>query len=72
MDFYYQHNNKNRFSGTPSATAIRPSSESFSLAPALEYNWSANIGLIGGVWFTVGGRNTSRFVSGVLAFNVYI
>lgn len=79
MDFYYQHNNKNRFSGNPGMTSLgdaavvtRPSAESFSLAPALEYNWSANIGLIGGVWFTVGGRNTSRFVSGVLAFNVYI
>jgi hypothetical protein len=79
MDVYYQHNNKNRFSGntgiTPfgiPAVVTSPSSESFSLAPAIEYNWSANIGLIGGVWFTVGGRNSSQFISGVLAFNLYI
>jgi len=48
-----------------------PSSNQLSLAPALEYNWSPNLGIIGGVWFTVAGRNASRFISGVIAFNYY-
>ena len=41
------------------------------LAPALEYNFNANVGLIGGVWFPVAGKNTSNFMSYVLALNAY-
>ncbi len=77
-DFYYQHNNKNRFSGDtgfiePGIAAVMtsPSSDQFSLAPAIEYNWSENIGIIGGVWFSFAGRNSSRFVTGVIALNIY-
>ena len=74
MDIYYQHTNKTRFSGNPGllAQVASPSSEQFSLAPALEYNWNANIGLIAGVWFTVAGRNSAQFTSGVIALNIYI
>ncbi len=43
----------------------------YSLAPALEYNWSDNLGLIGGVWFTFAGKNSSHFTSGVIALNYY-
>jgi hypothetical protein len=76
-DVQYLHLNKTRFKGhkgstdgTPN-TVGGPSSESFSLAPAIEYNWSNNYGIIAGVWFTVGGRNTLDFASGVVAFNIY-
>jgi hypothetical protein len=48
-----------------------PSSSQYSLAPAIEYNWSQNIGLIGGVWFTVAGQNISQFNSIVIALNYY-
>ncbi len=42
----------------------------FSLAPALEYNFSANLGVIGGVWFPVG--NTSGgFTAYTLAINYF-
>ncbi len=41
------------------------------LAPALEYNFNANIGLIGGVWFPVSGKNTSYFRTYVLALNAF-
>jgi hypothetical protein len=76
-DVLYQHGNRTRFSGNPGSThgikAARgsPSSEQFSLAPAIEYNWSQNIGLIGGVWFTFAGRNSFRTTSGVLSLNMY-
>ncbi len=78
LDVQYQHVNRNRFSGvngvlrdgTP-ATSAAPSSEMFSLAPAIEYNWSEMWGLIAGVWFSVAGRNTSAFASGVVALNYY-
>lgn len=37
-----------------------------SLAPAIEYNFSENIGIIGGCWFTVEGANTPYFFSSVI------
>jgi hypothetical protein len=42
-----------------------PSSELFSLAPALEYNFSDALGLSCGCWFSVLGRNAADFISGV-------
>lgn len=42
-----------------------------SLAPAIEYNFSPNFGIIGGSWFSIRGKNTVRFVSYVIAFNFY-
>lgn len=41
------------------------------LAPALEYNFNENIGLIGGVWFPLSGKNTSHYMAYVLALNAY-
>lgn len=43
----------------------------YSIAPAIEYNWSANWGVIGGAWLTVAGRNSPQFISAVLALNYY-
>lgn len=71
MDTLYSHNNKTRFSGKTTDSMTSPSSEQFSLAPALEYNFNNNIGLIGGVWFTIAGRNSAQFTSGALSLNVY-
>lgn len=42
----------------------------FSVAPALEYNWSKNCGLIFGVWFTLAAHQDQSFTSGVLTFNL--
>jgi hypothetical protein len=76
-DIQYQHRNKARFkgqkgntNGTPNAVG-GPSTESWSLAPAIEYNWSVDYGIIAGVWFTVAGRNSAEFATGVIAFNIY-
>lgn len=43
----------------------------YSLAPAIEYNWSANLGIIAGGWFTIAGKNSSVFSGGVIALNYY-
>lgn len=48
-----------------------PSQDLFSLAPAIEYNYSANFGILGGVWFSVIGRNTDAFVSPMFSL-VYV
>ncbi len=71
MDLLGIWNLKTRFKGTSTAPMTSPSTTQFSLAPALEYNWSANLGVIFGCWFTVAGRNSSQFTSGVLAVNYY-
>ena len=46
-----------------------PHSIQFSIAPALEYNWSQQMGVIAGAWMTVAGLNSTKFYSGVIAFN---
>lgn len=55
----------------PPAVVGTPSFNQISIAPALEYNWNANLGIIGGAWFTVAGRNTADFFQWVIAFNLY-
>jgi len=57
--------------GGPGVTIGSGNYNSTALAPALEYNFTDSIGLIGGVWFPVSGRNTSHFMTYVLALNAY-
>lgn len=78
VDFYYSYTTSSSFRGTagllPSglpAPNASSSAASFSIAPALEYNFNSHIGIIGGAWFTVTGENSVDFVSGVAAINIY-
>jgi hypothetical protein len=72
IDFQYQHNNKTRFSGKSGGTALKtPSSELVAIAPAIEYNWSANVGVIFGPYFPITGRNTGDFFQWIFAINIY-
>lgn len=48
-----------------------PTQVQFSFAPAIEYNFSQSLGIIAGPWFTVAGKNSFRFISGVIALNYY-
>lgn len=45
------------------------SSDAFGLAPAIEYNWKSNLGILLGVRFIPIGRNTSTTISPALAIN---
>lgn len=79
FDFFFKQKNRNRYKGNPGTsvhgqklTLAFPSTDSISLAPALEYNFTDRIGLISGCWFSVCGRNTVRFVNTVVALNIYI
>ncbi len=54
--------------GIPMASETK-ASFLFTLAPAIEYNWSENLGLIAGPWFTVVGKNSPRFVSAIIALS---
>jgi hypothetical protein len=50
----------------------RPSEEQITLAPAIEYNFNEQLGIIAGAWLTVDGRNTTKFTSAVIAVNYYV
>jgi len=77
LDVLYVHSNHTRFKGHKGDTdgvpnsVGGPSSEQLSLAPAIEYNWNANCGIIAGVWFSIAGRNTAEFINGIVAINIY-
>ncbi|MCI0381899.1 MAG: hypothetical protein L0207_02465 [Chlamydiae bacterium] len=74
-DFVYTYSWKSTFSGNPGISPLgllaangAPSSDQFSIAPAIEYNVSEKGGFIGGVWFTLTGRNSSNFIALVLSY----
>jgi hypothetical protein len=79
-DFLWQHNNKITFKGKPGdllflgsripATNGLPSLDMFSIAPAFEYNFNANVGVIGGVWWSLTGRNSPAFITPTFALNI--
>ncbi len=71
LDIDQQYSRKDRFKGKSHSKVGDPLSEQLSLAPAIEYNFNAKYGLLGGAWFTVLGRNSSDFLSYVIAFNYY-
>lgn len=41
------------------------------LAPAIEYNFNENLGIIAGVWFTITGPHAAEFTSNTIAINYY-
>ncbi len=76
LDVQHIYTQKTRFKGYEGITAFgspaiigAPSSNQLSLAPAIEYNFNESVGIIGGVWFSIAGRNATDFVSAVLALN---
>lgn len=78
LDIDYLYYNRTRFSGEKGhlttgeiAFTSFTSINQISLAPAIEYNFSTNLGIIAGSWFTVAGRNALRFASGIIALNYY-
>lgn len=79
MEGYITHGDASRFDGdieignlgSPTAKIGNGNYSQTGLAPAIEYNFNGNVGLIGGVWFPVQGSNTSHFMTYVLALNAY-
>ena len=78
LDIQYVCDAKQTFKGNSGiqrdnqpANLNKSSSNQLSLAPAIEYNFNAHIGIVGGVWFSVFGKNSQDFVSGVIALNIY-
>ncbi|HEV7714649.1 MAG TPA: hypothetical protein VGO53_03585 [Steroidobacteraceae bacterium] len=84
MDATYEHSGNTRVSGSnlplsggplpaPGTVDIERnfgSSETFSLAPAVEYNFNGNVGVILGAKVTLSGRNSSALVVPAVAVNI--
>jgi hypothetical protein len=79
LDVIYQHDSDTRVhgfavepvSGNPQRVdAHSGSSWQFGVAPAVEYNWNANVGVIVGARWIAAGRNTSASVTPVAAINL--
>ena len=77
LDLVYNCSNSTSFNGNPGTTtpggatpasSTGPFNDQFSLAPAIEYNFNENMGILWGVWFTVYGRNAPNFVSGIFSW----
>lgn len=77
LDFVYTYTESTKFHGNPGvldngtpATVGSGYSDQMSLAPAIEYNFNENVGLIAGAWFTVYGRNSLNFGAAVISVSV--
>lgn len=74
MDVVYKYAAGFALDGTDASNALvhtpRQTRKTTSLAPALEYNLSGNIGIIAGVDFSVAGRNSSSYFAPQLAVSV--
>jgi Putative MetA-pathway of phenol degradation len=80
LDLVYEHRANTRVRGTlpPSpGAAERPawqtdsgSAYSLTVAPAIEYNWTSRLGVLGGVSIIAAGRNASASVTPALAVNM--
>lgn len=78
LDLDYVHAGKITFKGFPGinsdgslAAIASPSADLFSLAPGIEYNFNENIGIIGAIWFSFAGRNSTAFYAPSIALNLY-
>ncbi len=66
LDVHYLHTDRSSFRGAGGAGLS--SSEQWSLAPCLEYNFSDHMSVEWGAWFSVAGRNAPAFAGGVGSF----
>jgi hypothetical protein len=79
LDILFSGSTSTSFEGnpgfTPDGTLVGVGGKggnSLSLAPAIEYNFSANLGVIAGVWFSVATPKGADFVTGAIAVDLYI
>jgi len=74
LDAFYQHDSGTRVRGEVQGSAFSADSGSawrFGVAPAIEYNFSSNIGVIVGARWFAAGRNTGASITPVAAINMF-
>ncbi|WP_216849836.1 hypothetical protein [Acidisoma sp. L85] len=73
LDLVQDYANTTLVSGAIGAAAVTtlksPASIAISVAPAVEYNFSGNVGMIAGVQLSVAGRNTASYVAPQIALS---
>ena len=69
LDAVYHHAASTQVIGVNSVTNSGPS-DAYELAPALEYNWSPNVGVLFGLRVIPAGFNTSATVTPAFAINI--
>ncbi len=69
LDNLYTYNDRTRFKGDSLIPVGGPRTNQLSFAPAIEYNFNENLGLIGGAWFSVWGSEISGFAGGVISLS---
>jgi hypothetical protein len=79
FEVLYTKSTASNFTGNPGftpggviASIGGPGGEQTSLAPALEYNFSSNLGVIFGVWFSVKGPQAAKFTAATIAVDYFI
>ena len=72
LDLTYSHNSNTRVTGyAPDAVRLDSgSSTAFALAPAIEYSWNPNMGVLLGVRLIRGGHNSTASTAPVVALNM--
>jgi hypothetical protein len=75
LDLIYSHGNATIAQGFDAAKSVRldsDTSDAFGFAPALEYNWTANLGVLAGVRIFPASHNSKASVTPALAINYVI
>jgi hypothetical protein len=84
LDVVYEHDSNTHVSGLdlygPAGTGLSPAAvelnsgpgHTWSLAPAIEYNFTSRVGIIAGAKLTTSGRNAAAVVIPVAAINIVI
>jgi hypothetical protein len=82
LDVAYEHDASTHVRGYDSSARVSGllppidlnsgSGHSWSLAPAIEYNFNSRVGIIAGAKFTIAGRNATALVIPVAAINIVI
>lgn len=68
-DLVYSQSGNTWLTGNAGVTNLGPS-HWFAFAPAIEYNWTANAGIIAGVRYFPGGANTAASLTPAIAVNM--
>jgi len=71
MDVVYEHDGSTHVYGS-GLNVSSGTAHTWSLAPAIEYNFNSRVGIIAGAKFTVAGRNATAVVIPVAAVNIVI
>jgi len=76
FEVLFTHSDMLSFAGNPGftpggaiGTVGGDGGNTVSLAPAIEYNFNSNLGIIAGVWFSISGPGTGKFISNTIALS---